>query len=328
MRVGWAHTFRNRNSASGIFMYRAAEEMRRLGVDPVLIDLQSLGPGIGPIRSRVRRELSGFELVHAQYGSGCGFAVGWASCSTCITLRGSDWYGLEGPGILRVLHGRMAVKLTRSCLRHYRRIFVASRRMAEEVSSVAPTASVEVMPSGIDLKVFRPRARREARRALGFADLEAFVVLFASAHPQNPIKRADLARSAVASARRRDPSIRFVEVTGVDPKHMPLIVSAADVILLTSVHEGWPNIIKEGLACNVPFVSTDVSDLSAIADTCSTCHVVDPRPEAIAGAILDLRSDPRTGSEDLRHFVESMDLTATCRRLIEVYEEISGKPSP
>ena len=63
---------------------------------------------------------------------------------------------------------------------------------------------------------------------------------------------------------------------------MPSVVSECDLILITSVYEGWPNCIKEALACNVPFIATDVSDLSEIAKRHSNCRIAEPNPESIS----------------------------------------------
>ena len=38
---------------------------------------------------------------------------------------------------------------------------------------------------------------------------------------------------------------------------MPLWINSADVVMLVSLWEGSPNVIKKVMACNRPIVSTD-----------------------------------------------------------------------
>src|SRR5207248_3674081 len=103
-----------------------------------------------------------------------------------------------------------------------------------------------------DLDLFRPYPQSEARARLGLAPDRRYI-LFAAA-TDNPIKRFGLAQAAVE---RLDPSYRaeFVVASGVEPHLMPFYMSACDALLLTSAHEGSPNVVKEALACNLPVVS-------------------------------------------------------------------------
>jgi glycosyltransferase involved in cell wall biosynthesis len=133
-----------------------------------------------------------------------------------------------------------------------------------------------------------------------------------------PVKRVELARAAVDLVRREMPDVELKVATGLPHDRMPLLAGACDVLLLTSTHEGWPNIVKEALACNTPFVATDVGDLPSIAEIEPTCHVVEPDPDALAGALANTLSRPRPS--DLRRHVEPMGVAVTAQRLICIYE--------
>lgn len=60
------------------------------------------------------------------------------------------------------------------------------------------------------------------------------------------------------------------------------------IVLCTSTHEGWLNSIKEALACNVPVVLTDVSDLHLITDNEKDCRIYPPDAEIIVDNICDV----------------------------------------
>jgi len=192
--------------------------------------------------------------------------------------------------------------------------------MRQDVLAEYGGLSLGVLPSGIDLSQFQPVDRFEARRALGAADDKSPWILFATVSDDNPVKRIPLARAAFALFAKQVPGAKLKILTGVPHDEVPLWVNACDVTLLTSAHEGWPNIIKESLACNVPFVSTDVSDLRAIADAESNCYVVEPSPEAMARCLVASVDHGRV--DTLRRHVEPMALAPTARRLIRCYERL------
>ena len=109
-------------------------------------------------------------------------------------------------------------------------------------------------------------------------------------------------------------------LTGIPHDKVPFYINASDVILLTSVHEGWPNIIKEGLSCNVPFVSTDVSDLRTIALDAANCFVEDADPQKLADSLIESLKIGKV--VNLRQFVEFSEMKKIAKRLIALYQEI------
>lgn len=321
MKVLWTHNFDSSYRNAGVFMHTLAEGVRAAGVDLELLYLGNLRSARGMCRARaglaVRDDV---DLVHAQYGSACALATqAWRAGPKVLTLRGSDWQA-PGPASLRWrAHGHAASALTRLTIRSFDSVICVSRRMAEGVRRQSGVSNVVVMPSPVDLDLFRPRDRFEARARRGL-DQDAKYALYTAVDPTHANKRFGLAEAAFKVARASLPELKLVVGTDIDHAEMPWLVSSADLVLLTSQNEGWPNCIKEGLAANVPFVATDVSDLSQIADAESTCRVVDGTPQALGAAIIDVLR----GSEpmDLPRYVADMSLDASVARLVALYEDL------
>lgn len=321
-RVLWTHNFDPAHPGAGVFMYTLADAVRAAGVG---VELRYLGnlrqpSAIWSAIAGLRGGVAGFDLVHAQFGSLCGLVSSICGVPRLLTLRGSDLYYLsDGPLGLK-LHGRLAHFMTRLSLHRYERVIVMSNRMKAFLSDYFDANYIEVVPDGIDLSLFRPVNRDMARIALGNTGDDRPWVLFPTMYTSNPIKRTGLAVEAVKCLRSRRPDVEFKSVTNVPHQQMPYLINASSVVLMTSAHEGWPNVIKEALACNVPFVSTDVSDLKHIAAVADPCSVVDPEPEVLADALLHAIDSPR--SESLRMHVSEMDHAATAARIVRLYERV------
>jgi glycosyltransferase involved in cell wall biosynthesis len=157
----------------------------------------------------------------------------------------------------------------------------------------------------------------EARHALGFSNDTRPWVLFASFRSNNAVKRPQLAMAAFRRAAERRSDLVLKTISGRPHHELPLWMSAANVVLITSTREGWPNVVKESLACNVPFVSTDVSDLGAIAAVQPSCTVTDATPNALADGIL--RAIDADSTSSLRSCVEAMSLPVIADQLRSIY---------
>lgn len=322
MRVLWTHNFNPGNPVSGVFMHQAYGRMRDCGIDvqlQYLGDLRRVVDLLDAIK-RVRSIANGFDIVHSQYGSAAGLVTASVhGPKLALTLRGNDWTRAYSDSLKYKAHSWLAWSFTRTSVRRYDLILAVSERMRREITGVVPGIRVETLPSPIDLDRFRPVDQRRARLSLGLA-ADSPLILFTAADARDANKRLGLAQEAVAQLRMVRPGAQLLVATGISPDEMPIWVAASDVLLCTSVSEGWPNSVKEALACNVPFVATDVSDLEIIARSDAHCRVVQDSPTALADALNEVLALPRPTqlNQHLRH----MSADFVTERLVTFYREL------
>jgi len=302
-----------------------AEYLRTLGVD---IQLEYLGKLRSPsdifAALRYIREISkDYDIVHSQYGSICGKVTSTINgCPKILSLRGSDWNVYNDSFGFDYFHSRLSSVLTHTAINKYNCVLSVSNRMSLAVKKKYKNVDVITFPSPIDLNYFVPLDKSKARKKLGYnnCDKEKWV-LFTSIDRDNPIKRFSLAREAIKIANSEYGNIRLRIAESIPYREMPLFVGACDLILCTSEYEGWPNSIKEALACNIPFISTDVSDLSKIADKELICKICSPDAKIIAHQICEVLSK-NNSKNDLRKFVKDMDLKQSSKKLLNIYSSL------
>ena len=323
MRVLWTHNFDPDIQNSGVFVHTTGRGIRARGVDLRLEYVGNLRsvPQVFRARKRIPKMAPEFDIVHAQYGSACAVVTAAVKdVPKVLTVRGSDWQIHRSSLSFLSVHTRLASLLTRASIGSYDCVTSVSNRISAELTAFAPDVRHEMLPSPIDLSRFIPWNKREARARLGFPDTDEKWVLFNSGNLRNPIKRFDLAKRAFDIAQGRHGRLRLRVATGLPHEEMPLFVAACDLIMCTSENEGWPNSIKEALACNVPFVTTDVGDLQDIASIEPSCRVCPADAEVLADNICDVLANHE--SPDLRTYVRDMSLDAVSDRLISIYESV------
>ena len=322
LRVAWVSSFEKGGLGSSRFLQQQLQALEELGVSIEIKEYGALA-SLGNIRRAwvdLSNERNKFDLFHAQWGSGCGYLLSCIDAPKVMTLRGSDWYGSGGGSLKLSIREWLGSKLTRVAIKRYDRLVVVSQRMARETKTYQNDCQPVVIPTGINLQTFKAQNRERARKELGIKSGSGPVILFVTSAKDYPVKRQKLAYAAVERARQFDPSIQFIELTNKTDQELVKYYSAADRLLLTSAHEGWPNVVKEGLACNLPFISTDVSDLGLIAKQSAQCKVVEATPEALGEALLTSLAIKQI--EPLRDFVTPMSLDLTAQKLRRVYEDV------
>lgn len=262
------------------------------------------------------------DVVHAHFGTATAaftaVAAGWTPM--VVTFRGSDLNHVPAANGPRAFCGRV---LSQFAALRADRIVCVSRGLRDLLWWRRDR--VTVLPSGVDTEVFQPMPRAEARKNVG-CDPETPVVLFNAGHDTRN-KRLDLAEAAIALVQREIPDARL-EVTagGVPPGRMPLLLNAADCLLVTSDAEGSPSIVQEAIATNLPVVSVPVGDVAERLAGIASTYVVAREPHALAEALCRVlgarsRSNGRSRAREV-------SLSHITDELMHLYREATAGRNP
>jgi len=265
-----------------------------------------------PVINHFHRRLRAkpYNLVYAFFGQ-CGLvAASQIRIPIVVKFGGSDLIGWKN----RDGHEPFASYILRSASRISALRAASIIIVSSELAVHLPKRGYSVIPEGVDLDLFHPMEQEECRNTLGLP-LERKLLLFA-ADPKRVIKRYELAKKATSIASDIQP-VELMPVSNVPHKMMPIYMNACDLLLLTSQHEGSPNVVKEALACNLPVVSVDVGDVReriGSAINCVVCESDDPN--LIAEAILKVLNIGKT--IDLRKLVLDLSVDQIAQRTIDV----------
>jgi len=324
MKILWAHNYNRKSPLSGVNMRELIDPLKAAGMEIVPYDLGMSNRDLlcgKAVLARLAEAAEGCDIVHAQYGSACGWMVSKLNHPRKIlSLKGSDLHGPIVPWGKRKFFGCIARFLTLSSLKGFDRVVVMSSRMRADVARYYRPEAIVLLPDGMDVSRFGRLGREEARKVLGM-DREELQVLFVCVFTDDVVKRYPLAQAAVKELRKKLPGVRLITMTGIARDQVPAYFSACDVVLVTSSHEGWPNSIKEALASNRPFVATDVSDLRDIAHKTLSCRISGDTPKSIANALHEVLTSPAKG-DNLRPLAQEFDYTHYVPRLIELYQSV------
>lgn len=297
------------------FLVREVEHLRQCGVDvdvyPFRGEMKFSNYFRAWMRLQEQLKQKHYDLIHAQFGQSGVLALWPKSLPYVVTYRGSDLNGIVGNNGRMTWTGMVLQRISQLVALRANEIILVSEQMARFL----PIQRYHVIPSGVDLQLFHPQSQIRSRETLNL-DVNGYYVLFAG-NQNNPIKRYSLARAAIAQLQQ---PVQLLIAQGVLPSQMPLYMNAADVLLLTSAHEGSPNVVKEALACDLPVVSVDVGDVHKRLNGIEGCFICeDDRPETLAAALrkvllMKQRIQGRIAVQDL-------DMSRTVQRVIDVYKQ-------
>ena len=254
------------------------------------------------------------DIIHAHYSYSAWVGLlTFSGVPVVVSLMGSDVYGsggLSGNEKIRIRVDLMLVRLLQPLVSA---IIVKSEKLLE---GVALKSKADVVPNGVNFEKFQPRDQEMTRKKLGI-DVDKKVILFLG-HPTYVIKNFALLKEAEALA--REPSWEVLNPYPTAPENIPAYINSADVLVLASLLEGSPNVVKEAMASNCPIVSTDVGDVSEIIGKTEGCYLTAFNPEDMKEKIEMALNYGRetTGRRDIQH----LEINTIAKKIIGIYEKV------
>ena len=258
----------------GCFVRDQVDDLRRLGADVAVLAFDARGrrrryaEAVPRLRRALRRDR--FDIVHAHYGLSGAVAALQPGVPAVTTFHGSD-----------------------ACVPWQRGVSWLVARRTQPIA-VAPVIAANlgvrdapVIPCAVDLALFHPIDRVEARRALGWPQAGPCVLFPAARGDRSKVgnKRPDIFDGMVERLRRSVSGVFAASLDGLPRAQVALAMNAADVVVLTSLREGAPVVVKEALACETPVVSAAVGDVPAVVRGLPGCAIVPRDPADLAQAV-------------------------------------------
>jgi len=126
---------------------------------------------------------------------------------------------------------------------------------------------------------------------------------------------------------KKDFEIKIIEFANMSRQEVLVNLNDLDLLLMTSLVEGSPQIIKEAMACNKPIISTAVGDVEDLLNNVDNCYVVNTFNSgdfiSPIQKILNLPPEKRKSNGRLKLIEMGMDEESISARLYNVYESIT-----
>jgi teichuronic acid biosynthesis glycosyltransferase TuaC len=197
-----------------------------------------------------------------------------------------------------------------------------------------PAGKIRVFPNGVDLTLFKPGNRLEARRAFGISNGQ-FVIAFVGHFDRKKglefLLEAvrglpGVAMLLVGTGRADTEGCRIAFKGALTHSDVPRALTAADVFVLPTQVEGSCNSVLEAMACGLPIVTSNGSYMDDIVDD-DVALRVDPKDvRAIREAVISLLNDParrKSMSQACLEKSKQFDINLRAKRVTAWMEELA-----
>jgi len=219
-----------------------------------------------------------FDLIDAHYyypdGVAAALLAKWFNKPFVVTARGTDINLISQHAIPR--------KLICWTASHAKASIAVSRALSERLADIgADQSKLMVLRNGVDTERFHPISQETARAELGWPDEPTLISVGNLVENKGHHIAIELIAqipsfrlAIIGGGPEREALLQLAERLGVTQRvhfigrvaqeRLPTYYSAADILILASSREGWPNVLLEAMACGTPVLATDVGGIPEV----------------------------------------------------------------
>lgn len=252
----------------------------------------------------------GYDIIHIHYGLSALFLLFYRpKTKVYLTLHGAD--------ILKKQGKTYQVYLTKRILKKVDKVFILNKEMEEIVKPLG--VSYETVPCGVNTDFFKPLMQEKKD--------DNYKLIVFPGNPALDVKNFFLFESVLKYLKKKTSFvINYQCINNLSREGVRDLLNKANCLLMTSISEGSPQVIKEALSCGLPVVSVPVGDVNFMVEQVPGCYVSDTY---IAGDLGLLVLKAFGGDRHVirnafinKHFYDN---GSVINKLIKNYESLSGR---
>lgn len=225
-----------------------------------------------------------------------------------ITLHGSD------------ITNAKLYKISKHVIKKAKSLICVSREIETIVKRQVPNTPTHVLPCAVRNDFFLENKATKSNDRINIAF---------PASKNNPVKNYIFFEQVIRMLEKeKEINVNIIEIHGKTRSEVCEIFNEIDVLVMTSILEGSPQVIKEAMCCNVPIVSSNVGDVAILLKDVKNCKVIDVFDKQIfADAIIEIlncKKDERLSNGRERIFALGLDEKSVCENIFNIYKKIKN----
>ncbi|KGJ90199.1 glycosyltransferase [Thalassotalea sp. ND16A] len=249
-----------------------------------------------------------FDVIHVHYGLSGLFVLlnpfkSWKN--VVLTLHGGDILSKQGKYIQNFI--------TKAIVKRVGNVITLNDEMNGIVSKI--NHNFTMLPCGVDDELFN---------SCYSANRKNIIIFPGSMNRQ--VKNFPLFNEIFQEYKKIDSEVEFTELDGLSRDEIAVKLSQSKLLLMTSISEGSPQIIKEALSSDLAIISTDVGDVKSVVGNTLGTRIISSKetPLQIANSINTVIKDALDSPTNRRARVFTKELTQNLimKKLLNIYERV------